>query len=200
MTEQKPANMLGRMLLFFVIIMLFWQVANRISPSIKEYFSEQEFLMAIVFSHPLISIILCSLLISSYTNLFYKFGIPKETLERMKLAKQENKEMQAKIKELKSEPEKMMKMQKEMMAKSMQNASASMGAMFSPKFIFLVSLPSLLFLFLIVGPIFMAAKVGYILNWGFSIFGRTGAGWLLTLILLSLIFTPITKKIFKLDF
>ena len=141
-----------------------------------------------------------SFLVSLYTNLFYKFGIPKETLEKMKQAKQENKDMQKKLKDLKDDPEKMMKMQKDMMAKSFQNASVSMGTMFSPKFIFLVSIPSLSMLFLVIGPIFAAAKVGYILNWGISIFGRTGSGWLLTLILLSLILTPITKKILKLDF
>ncbi len=200
MTEEIQKSMFGTMILFLAVIMLSWQVIAKLAPIFQEFFSEQEWLMGIISSYPLVSIILFSFLMSSYTNLFYKFGISKETLEKMKLAKHENREMQKKLRELRNEPEKMMKMQKEMMSKSMHNSFASMGTMFSKKFIFLVSLPSLCFLFLVVGPIFMAANVGYIFNWGFSLFGRTGSGWLLTLILLSLILTPITKKIFKLDF
>ena len=147
-SEESPIKMLRTMLLFFLMITLFWQIAKRVSPIVKEFFSGQEWLMSIVSSYPLISIIFFSFFMSSYTNLFYKFGIPKETLDRMKQAKQANKEMQKQLKELRNEPEKMVKMQKEMMAKQWENMSVSMGTMFSPKFIFLVSLPSLFFLFL----------------------------------------------------
>lgn len=191
--------MIGKMILFLAVMLLLWNLAEKLAPITQDFFAGQEWLTGIVSAYPLIVIIIFAAILSFYTNLFYKIGIDPEILEKMKASKKDNKEMQKKIKENKDNPQKMMELQKEMMAKSWQNASVPLKAMFSAKFVFLVTVPSLIFLFLITGPLYRASDVGYIINWGFSILGRTGAGWLLTLILLSFILTPITKKLLKVD-
>ncbi len=198
--QQQQKSMLITMVLFLVVLMAFWQVAAKVTPLTTEFFKSQTWLTSIISSYPLIAMIIFALITSFYTNLFYKFGISKEVLEKMISSKKEQKELRLKIKENKDNPQKMAELQKEMMSGSFQNLSVSMGNMFSTKFIFFVTLPSLIYLFMLIGPLYNAANVGYIVNWGFSIFGRTGAGWLLTLIFLTVILASITKKLLKLDF
>jgi uncharacterized membrane protein (DUF106 family) len=92
----------------------------------------------------------------------------------------------------------MAEIQKEMMDKSMKAMSISFKTLFSLKSILLTLFPSVAFLFLIVGPLYFAANIGYIIPLTLPFMGKTG-GWLFFSVLGSLIFSPVLKKILKVE-
>ena len=200
MEEQK--SMLGNLFLFMIIIFLLLTFSKQVSVYAEGFFKTQQGLINMVSSQPLLIIIFLSFIFSFIASLFYKFGIDKETLKQIKDGKEESKRLQKQIKENRGNPQKSAVLQKELMEKSMQSMSASFKLMFSKRFIFLVTVPSIILLFFIVGPLYMAADVGYMIpkeGFKFLWFGRVG-GWLFCIILFSMVFTPIIKKMLKSEF
>jgi len=186
--------------LFLVMILLFgtFSIVQSFSPAMIGVFKNMPVLTNIIANQPLLMIIIFSFMLSLYTTLFYKYGLNKEDVEEMKKSKQESKELQKKMQESKNDPKKMAEIQKEMMEKSMKTMSLSFKTLFSLKSILLTLLPSVVFLFLIVGPLYFAADIGYLIPLTLPFFGKTG-GWLFCNVLGSLIFSPILKKILKVE-
>jgi len=195
--EEERKKVLNLVLIMILLFGIFSIIRN-LSPTMIEFFKGIPVLTSIIASQPLLIIAICSFLLSLYTTLFYKYGLNKEDLEEMKKSKKESKELQKKMQEYKNDPQKMADIQKEMMEKSMKAMSLSFKTLFSLRSILLTLLPSVVFLFLIVGPLYFAANVGYIIPLTLPLFGKTG-GWLFYTILGSLIFSPILKKLLKVD-
>lgn len=196
MEEHKSIT--GNFFLFMIVMLLFFAYSKKISTTMISFFEGTIWLTSIIASHSLLIIIVSSLFFSLFTSLFYKFCIDKETLAKIKAAKEESKMLREKMGEYKSDPQKLAALQKEMMEKSMGSMSTSFKIMFNKKFLFLVTIPSICFLWFIIGPLYRAAKVGYMIRWGFKLpLVGTGGGWLFCIIFFSFIFTPIIKKILK---
>lgn len=195
---EEHKSMTSSLFLFMVVMLLFFAYSKKISTAAASFFEKQVWLTSIIASYPLLIIIMLSFLYSLFTSLFYKHGIDKESLERIRAVKEESKKLREKMNEYKNDPQKLAALQKEMMEKSMGNMSVSFKMMFGKKFLFLLTIPSICFLWFIVGPLYMVAKVGYMIRWGFKLplFG-TGGGWLFCIIVFSFIFIPIIKKILK---
>ena len=168
------------------------------SPAMIGVFKNMPVLTNIIANQPLLLMMIFSFMLSLYTTLFYKYGLNKEDLAEMKKSKQESKELQKKMQEYKTDPKKMAEIQKEMMDKSMKTMSLSFKTFFGLKSIIFTLLPSVVFLFLIVGPLYFAANIGYILPLTLPFFGKTG-GWLFCSVLGSLIFSPLLKKVLKVE-
>jgi len=196
MEERK--GIISGFFLLMIVILLFYAYSSKISTAMMSLFENSGWLTSIIASYPLLIIIVLSFLFSLFTSFFYKICIDKETLAKIKASKEESKILRGKMSEYKNDPQKLAALQKEMMEKSMASMSAPFKIMFSKKFILLVTMPSICFLWFIVGPLYRAAEVGYMIKWGFKlpIFG-IGGGWLFCIILFSFIFTPIVKKILK---
>ncbi len=195
---EEHKSMMGTLFLFMIVMLLFFTYSKKISATMTSFFENQEWLTSIIASQPLLIIIALSFLFSLFTSLFYKFGVDKETVEKIKATKEESKKLREKMKEHRNDPQKLAALQKEMMEKSMGSISLPFKMMFSKKFIFLVTIPSISFLWFAVGPLYRAAEVGYMIKWGFKLpLVGTGGGWLFCIIFFSFIFTPLIKKILK---
>lgn len=134
-------------------------------------------------AQPLLSIMLFSAVITFFLTLIYKFLINQD---KSKEIKARMKEMQEKSKNEK-DVKKMAELQKEMLELSMQQMRMS----FKPMLI------TFLPLILVFGGLrALYSSTGDIISWGakIPIFG-TGAGWLLSYIIFSLIFGIIFRKI-----
>lgn len=195
---EEHKGMISTFLLYLVVIFFFFTYSKKISIAMTSFFETQTWLTSIIASQPLLIIIAISFLFSLFTSLFYKFGIDKETLGKIKEAKEESKKLREKMKEYRNDPQKLAALQKEMMENLSRNTLAPLKIIFNKKFIFLVTIPSICFLWFIVGPLYRAAEVGYMIRWGFKLpLVGIGGGWLFCVIFFSFIFTPIIKKILK---
>lgn len=146
------------------------------------------FLITFVQAQPLLSITLFSFIITVFMTYAYKRFTDQE---KMKEFKEKQKEMQKKSKEFKNDPGKLMELQKEMMQLSMEQMKQS----FKPMFITFIPL---ILVFIFMRNLYTVAEVGNIIYWKVNVpvFGD-GAGWLLSYIILSLIFNSILRKIMK---
>ncbi|PIU75982.1 hypothetical protein COS75_01575 [Candidatus Pacearchaeota archaeon CG06_land_8_20_14_3_00_35_12] len=155
------------------------------------------FLIEFIGSQPLISIILISFLISLFFTWLYK---KTSNQERIKELKKKQKELQEKMKSQKNEPEKMLETQNEMLNLSSEMMKLSMKPM-------LISMVPVIIIFPILGWLYTTAGVGNIMPWNFYVWGLcdwrltkglcNGAGWFLSYIIFSLIFSPILRKMMK---
>jgi len=195
--EEQSKKMMNIML-YFVIIMVLFAGVRAISPAIKAFFKEQTGLMTFISAYPLHILVVIALLMAIMQTFTYKLAIDKDTLALIKKSKEESKEMQKRMKELRSHPEKLAALQKEMFDKTMQSTSQSLHAMFTPKSILMSYLPSIVIIFLIVGPMFMAANVGFIFPFTptLPLYGKVG-GWLFSIFMFTIIFSMVVKKVMK---
>ncbi len=139
---------------------------------------------------PLLSIILFSFIISFLINWVYSLVMDKEKNKRLK---EKQKELQEEIKKNKDDPKKLGEIQGEMM----QNSSELLKMTFKPM---LITTGPLLLIFYFLKTLYVEwAQIGNIIPWGkpIPIFGD-GAGWFLCYIVFGMIFSILTKKIFKL--
>lgn len=193
--EERGSLMKGFFVFFIVLlpVLLF-------AKSIMEYMTEAikesaPSLTQFVSENPLFSIIIISIAFTTFNTLSYKFLTSKETTDKIKQLKEEQKELQRKVKEEKDH-EKMLALQKEMMEKSMKSLSLSMSHLFSPKFILLTTAPFIYLLWFLVGPLYYAAEVGFIIKLNLPFIGPVG-GWLFCIILFTFILSIPLRKIFK---
>jgi len=195
--EEQSKKMMNLML-YFVIIMALFSLINAITPAIRAFFKEQTGLMTFISAYPLHILIVVALLMAIMQTFTYRLAIDKDTLAEIKKAKEESKEMQKKMKELRNHPEKLAAMQKEMLDKTMQSTSKSLHAMFTPKSILISYLPSIIIVFMIIGPMFMAANVGFIfpITPTLPLYGKVG-GWLFSIFMITIIFSMVVKKVMK---
>lgn len=133
------------------------------------------------------NILVMSFIITFFITIIYKFTTDQLLLKELKT---QVKTYQVQMKEHKSNPQKLMEIQKESMGLNMKYMKHSMKPML---FTFIP-------IILIFGWLNTTSAVGTkdIISWGFSIplFG-TGLGWLGTYIISSIIFSTILRKIMK---
>lgn len=156
------------------------------------------FLISFIGSQPLISIILFSFFITLFSTWLYK---KLTNQERVKELKKRQKELQEKLKSEK-DPKVMLEVQNESLNISTEMMKISMKPT-------MISLIPIIIIFAIMGWLFKTAGVGNIMPWNFHIWGIcdwrltkgicNGAGWLLSYIIFSLIFSPILRKIMKVE-
>lgn len=141
-----------------------------------------------VTDYPLISIIIFSLAITLISVLAQKYFTNQV---KMKEFRETSKVLQAKMKECRNDPKKLNELNEELMKMSTQQMRESFKLMF-------ITLIPFLIIFKLLRDLYMNANVGNIIYWGKSIpmFGD-GAGWLLSYIIFSLIFSIILRKIMK---
>lgn len=125
-------------------------------------------------ANPVISILLFSLAISLFITIVNYFVLDKEKMKNLKL---KQKELQAKMKEHKDNPQKLAELNKEMMA----GMGESMRHSFKPM---LITIIPVLLLFGWINPIFKASSLG--------------GSWIWYYIVSSIIFSMILRKVFKL--
>jgi len=141
----------------------------------------QEFVKA----NPLLSMILFSAVITFLLTLAYKFLIKQD---KMKELKERTKQMQERMKAEK-DSNKLMEMQKETMQISMEQMRLSFKPM-------LITFLPLILIFAWLRAVYAYAGVGDLISWGINLpLVGTGAGWLLSYILFSLVFNIIFRKI-----
>jgi len=145
-------------------------------------------------NQPLISIILFSFVISLALTLIYKMLTNQK---RIKELKEEQKELQIKMKEEKDK-EKMLEIQKSMLEKSAELMKSTMKPT-------LITFIPLLLIFIFLKQTYTAAEVGNIISWSIKVPVLCtvlpgvcdGAGWFLSYVIFSLIFSILLRKIFK---
>lgn len=149
-------------------------------------------LISFVLWSPLVSILIISLAVTAAVSFLYRKLTNKEEMDRLK---QRQKELREKMKEYKSNPEKLAEVQKEML----QSSVASMKMTFKPMIISFV--PLLLVIYGLRHLYVNMAKVGNIIpfpsGWNLPLVG-TGGGWFFCYVVFSLIFSFILRKAFKL--
>lgn len=135
---------------------------------------------------PLLSIAIITLIITFIITLAYKY---LSNQSEIKTAKEETKMLQQEIKKHKENPQKMMELNQEIMKRS----AVLMKNSFKPM---LVTFLPIIIIFGWLKKTFL--PYGNLIHWGakIPIFG-TGAGWLLSYILFSVIFSIIIRKIMK---
>lgn len=156
------------------------------------------FLISFVAEQPLISIIAFSLLITWVMTWLYKKLTNQERIHELK---KKQKEIQARAKQEK-DPQKMLEIQKEMLEISSEMMRISMKPM-------IISMLPIIAFFTLLRWIYTAAGVGNIIPWSFHIAGLcdwkataglcNGAGWFLSYIIFSLVFSPILRKMMKVE-
>jgi len=145
-------------------------------------------------NQPLLSIVLFSLIISLFLTITYKLLTNQK---RIKELREEQKKFQGRIKEEKDR-EKMMEIQKEMLKKSAELMHLTMRPT-------LITFIPILFVFIFLRNLYTTAKVGAIISWSINIPILCsilpglcdGAGWLLSYILFSTVFSILIRKIMK---
>lgn len=139
-------------------------------------------------SFPLLSIMLFSFLITLVFTIVYKKFTNQE---KMKELKDKQKELQEKSKQFKDSPNKMLELQKEMMSLSTEQMRASL------KITVITLLPFILF-FNFLRDIYTSAGIGNIIYWhaNVPVFGD-GAGWFLSYIIFSTVFSILLRKMLK---
>jgi len=145
-------------------------------------------LQEFVKSFPLLSIMLFSFLITLVFTIVYK----KFTNQaKMKELKDKQKELQERSKQFKDNPSKMLELQQEMMSLSTEQMRASL------KITVITLLPFVLF-FNFLKDIYTSAGIGNIIYWhtNVPVFGD-GAGWFLSYIIFSTIFSILLRKMLK---
>ena len=141
----------------------------------------QEFVKA----SPLLSMIIFSAIITFLLTLTYKFLIKQDKMKEMK---ERTKQLQEKMKGEKDSA-KLMEAQKEMMQLSMEQMKLSFKPM-------LITFLPLILIFAWLRAVYAYAGVGDLISWGLNLpLVGTGAGWLLSYILFSLIFNLLFRKI-----
>jgi len=195
--EEQSKKMMNIMM-YFAVIMILFSIIRAISPTVQAFFKAQTALMTFISAYPLHILVVIALLMAIMQTLTYKLAIDKDTLALIKQSKEESKEMQKRMKELRNHPEKLAALQKEMFDKTMQSTSQSLHAMFTPKSILMSYLPSIIIIFLIVGPAFMAANVGFIfpITPTLPLYHKVG-GWLFSIFMLTIVFSMVVKKVLK---
>ncbi|MFH0832057.1 MAG: EMC3/TMCO1 family protein [archaeon] len=148
----------------------------------------EEWIVELVRKMPLLCMIVFSLLVTIFITLLYKKFTNQE---RGKEIRKQQKEFQQKQKEFRNEPQKLLEMQNEMMKLSMEQMKES----FKP---LLISFLPLILFFGFLKNVYAQAGIGDIVAWNVNLpLIGTGAGWLLTYIVLSMIFNSILRKVLK---
>jgi uncharacterized membrane protein (DUF106 family) len=138
-------------------------------------------------SQPLLSMMLFSFIISLLLTFIYK---ALTNQQRIKELRDLQKDLQMRLKGEKDQ-QKMMGIQKEMLEKSAELMKITMKPTF-------VTFIPLLLVFIFLKQLYTAAKVGDLISWGVNLpLVGTGAGWLLSYVLFSLIFSISLRKILK---
>ncbi len=194
--EQKK---ILNLFVYLIAITVLFSLIKMITPIIETYFSAQAGLLALIQAYPLWILFAFSLVLSGMHTVFYKFFMDKNVIEQMNQSKEEQKELNKRIKEAQNNPEQLAKLQKEILEKSMKMTSNSFGAMFSMKSILMNYLPTIAIIFLIIGPLYMAANIGFLLPITLPLFGKMG-GWLFCTFLFTLVTSMVFKSIFKTAF
>jgi len=148
--------------------------------------------LGLVHAYPLLSMIVLSFFITLFMTLCYKHFSNQEELKN---SKERTKELQAKMKGEKDQT-KLMEYQKEMLQISMNQMRHSMKPM-------LITFLPLIAIF--AGLRYLYAGVGNLMNWSFGlpIFCNllpgicNGAGWFLSYIIFSMVFSIALRKILK---
>ena len=146
-----------------------------------------EILTEFVKAQPLLSIALFSLLATLISVFSYKWFTPQE---RMKEIREKVKECQKKIKEEK-DLQKQTELQKEMMPLSMEQMKLTM----KPTLITMIP-----FILILTGlrSLYLGAGIGNIIYWKVNLpLVGDGAGWLLSYVIFSIIFSMILRKYLK---
>lgn len=134
-------------------------------------------------AQPLLSMLLFSLVITFLLTWVYKLTINQDKVKELK---EKTKQMQEKMKNEK-DPAKLTGIQKEMMQCSMEQMRLSFKPM-------LITFLPLIGIFAWLRAVY--AGTGDLISWGVNLpLVGTGAGWLLSYILFSLIFNIILRKI-----
>ncbi len=142
--------------------------------------------MGLIESYPLAFIIGVSFLVTLFITLAYKYFTNQDEMKRLR---KELKELQGAVKENKDDNTKVLELQKEAMQKNAEYMKHSFKPM----------LVTFLPLIIVFGWLRGAyAGTGDLIHWGVAIpiFG-TGAGWLLSYILFSFLFSFIVRKMMK---
>ena len=148
-----------------------------------------QFITDFVLWNPLISIVVFSFVITFVLTFAYKVLTDQK---KMKEIKEKQKELSARIKENRDNPQKMSELQKEML----QNSAQSMRLTLKPM---LITFIPVILVFIWLSNTYKNAEVGNIISWGASLpLIGNGAGWLLSYVIFSLIFSIILRRIFKL--
>ncbi len=202
MADENIGKQFKNLFLFLIFMILFSVFSKKIFPIVEEFFKGKT-IAGIIAMHPVWWLWIFSFMLSLIGVLFYKYGIDKALLEKMKDRRRESKEMQEKINQARKDNDmkKMQELQKEMMDKSMQSMSGSFSMMFSQKFIFFLMLPSIALIWFFVGPLYAAAGVGKtnFMPWQFNFPLIGDGGWLFCLILFSFILSIPLRKLFKVE-
>jgi uncharacterized membrane protein (DUF106 family) len=136
---------------------------------------------------PLLSIIAFSALIALITTFLYKILTKQEDLKKLK---EKTKALQNEIKQEKDQ-NKLMGLQREMLALSAEQMKHSLKPML------ITSVP---ILFVFAGLRSLYSKVGDIIPFGTDLpIVHTGAGWFLSYIIFTLIFSAVFRKLLKVN-
>lgn len=145
-------------------------------------------LQEFVKSFPLLSMMLFSLVITLLSTIAYKKFTNQQ---KMKELREKQKEIQETSKQFRNDPKKMLELQQEMMRLSGEQMRASMK-------ITLITLLPFILIFNFLKNLYTDAEVGNIIDWGVRVpLFDTGAGWLLSYLIFSIIFSMILRKIMK---
>lgn len=139
-------------------------------------------------NYPLISIMLFSLVITVISTLSQKYFTNQI---KMKEVRTRSKEIQDKMKLHRNDIKKVNELNEELMKLSTESMKESFKLMF-------ITLIPFLIIFKLLRDLYMNAEVGDIIYWGANVpmFGQ-GAGWLLSYIIFSIIFSMILRKFLK---
>ncbi len=145
-------------------------------------------ILEFVRAYPWLFIVIVSLVISLVMTWLYKVMTNQEKMKEMK---ERQKEYKLKAKEIKNQPEKLLELQKEMMAHSADAMKDSMKIM-------LVTFVPIILIFSFLKGVYHDAQIGYLFRYGVKlpIFGE-GFGWVEAYIFSSMLFSIILRKIFK---
>lgn len=146
-------------------------------------------ILEFVKAYPWLFIMLVSFVISLIMTWLYKVMTNQEKMKEMK---EKQKEFNLKAKELKNQPEKLIELQKEMMAHSADAMKDSMKIM-------LVTFVPIILIFSFLKGVYHDAQIGYLFRYGglkLPILGE-GFGWVEAYIFSSILFSTILRKIFK---